>query len=159
MSEMQNSRSKYEAVLDIRYGIRLHFLHARLYRNLRTGAAIVSLLAGSAAIVSVLQAIPHGVLAAGIIVAVASSGDIVFRWAEKAADHDVLRRRLAQLLAGAPELSLEALDSERARCEADEDDEIESLRVLAYNDNLRSNGHEDLVRAEPLSARLIRFLA
>ncbi len=159
MTEMQDIRSKYEAILDLRYDMRLHFLHARLYRHLRAGAAILSLLAGSAAIVSVLQTLPGGLLVAGVVVAAASAADILFRWAEKAAHHDVLRRRLAEILSRESELSLEALDSELARYEVEADDEIESLRVPAYNDNLRSNGREDLVRPESLSARLFRLIA
>jgi hypothetical protein len=159
MSDTQNSRSKYEATLDIRYGMRLHFLHSRMYRHFRAGVAIISLLGGSAALVSALQALPHGILFAGIVVAATSCADIVCGWAEKAARHDVLRRRLADLLARAPGLTLEAIDSELARYEADADDEIESLRLPAYNDNVRSNGHEDWARPEPLATRLIRLVS
>jgi hypothetical protein len=155
----ETPRTKAEAILDIRYGIRLHFLHARLYRRLRAGAAIASLLAGSAAMVSVLQAVPGGLLAAGICVAVASGADIVFGWAEKAARHNVLRRQLADLLARVSKLSFEDIDSELARYEAEADDEIEALRLPAFNDNVRSNGHEDWVRPEPFSARLMRLVA
>ena len=153
-------RTKAEAILDIRYGIKLHLLHSRLYRRLRAGVTVVSLLGGSAALVSVLRTMPHVLVAAGIAVAVASAADIVGGWADKAPRvMRLLRRRLAALLSRVSTLDLEALDSELAGYEADADDELESLRIPAYNDNARSNGHEGWIRPEPLSSRLIRLIA
>lgn len=154
-----NSRSKSEAILDVRYEIRLHFLHARLYRRLQSAAAILALLAGSASITPLLQGLPHGVLVAGVLVAVFAACDLVFRWSDKAAHHHELRRRLTELLERTPDLDVAGIDRELARIDVDDSDEIESLRIPAYNDNLRSNGYEDWVRPMSFMARLIRMIA
>jgi hypothetical protein len=152
-------RTKSEALLDLRYQIRLHFLHARLFRRFRAFSAILSLGAGSAALISALQGSPRALAALGIIVALVSAADVVLHWSERAATHSIWQRDLSDLLARSTPMTLEDLDSEMTRLIGPIDDEIESLRVPAFNDNVRSNGHEDWVRPESLLQRLISAIA
>ena len=154
-----HERSKYEALLDVRYAMRLHFLHRRLYNRLRGGVALVSFCAGSAAIATALQGVPGALLVCGVLVALASACDLVSHWSDRAARHDVWRRSMAAILQRETELSLCDIDAALAKHEGEVDDEIESLRILAYNDNLRSNGREDYVRAEPFAAKVVRLIA
>jgi hypothetical protein len=150
-------RTKAEAVLDVRYQMRLHFLHRRFYNRMRAWVASTSLIAGSAAVVSAFRDVPGALLACGLIVAVAGAADLVFRWAERAAKHDTWRRDLAAFLANDPDLP--QIEAVLIRHDGTVDDEIEALRLVALNDNARSNGHEDWVRPEGFAERIMRCLA
>ena len=150
-------RTRAEAVLDVWYFIRLHFLHRRLYSRARATMAIVGLVSGSAAMVEAFRDRPQLLPVLGVVVAVAGASDLVFNWAELAARHDAWRKEMADLLARNP--SLEEIDAAIARRSGSVDDEIQALCVPAFNDNVRRNGHEDWVRSENIFERFMRFLA
>jgi|GEM_PF-4663502 len=152
-------RTSYEAILDVRYNIRLHQLSCRYYARLRWIAAVASLVAGSGALVGALQRMPFTLTACGIVVAVASAADIVGGWAEKGAKHQMWRVAFSDLLVRAPKMALDEIEESLARLDGTVDDEVEGLRLPAYNDNLRSNGRLDFTKAEPLRSRLMRMIA
>lgn len=153
------ARTKAEAVLNIKYYCRLHQLHARLYNRLRGAAAVVSVVAGSAALVSALQSVPYLLSGLGVVVAAVSGIDFFFGWAEKAACHKQWRREYSSLLARSATMDLNGIDAELAKLSGETEEEVESLRAVAWNDVLRSNGHEDGMREEGFAQRLVRSLA
>lgn len=153
------ARDKDEAIRCVRYQIRLHFLHHRLYMRIRRFISFASLLLGSTALYGAFKESPAALGVAGIAVAVLGAADLVMDWANRAARHDAWRRRMANLLARSSELQLGEIDRELAELEGDVDDEIESLRKPANNDVLRANGLEVAVQKESVRERLYRFIA
>jgi hypothetical protein len=153
------SRDKDEALCRVRYQLRLHFLHVRLYGRIRKCVALVSLVLGSTALYGAFKNNVAAVGLSGIIVAVLSISDIVMDWSDRAARHGVWRRRMADLLVRSHKLDTAAIDRELSQIEGEIDDEFESLRVPAMNDVLRSNGMDDAVRPEAAMQRLFRILA
>lgn len=152
-------RDKDEAIRCARYQLRLHFLHYRLYGRIRRAVAFVSLLFGSAALYGVFKDNASAIGLAGIAVAALSTADLVMGWADRAARHDAWRRRMADLIARSHDLTMEDIDRELAQLEGDVDDELESLRVPAFNDMLRSNGLESAVRPERVVEKFVRLFA
>lgn len=146
-----------EAVLEIRYQIRLHFVHRRLYLRLRAGSTIVSLLAGSAAVATAMQNIPHLVLVSGVVVAAMSALDTVAGWSDRAARHEMAHAAMVELLAGDPDLA--TAKRELVRHELICLDEIEALRVPTFNEVMRANGHESWQRPVNSWGRIVSFVA
>ncbi len=118
-----------------------------------------SLLAGSAAILSVVQAMPHVVAAMGVLVAMLTYIDVLTNLSGKAALHGEWSKRFSGIKARSAALNLAALDAAMDEVLADTDEDIESLRAVAWNDVLRSNGHEDGMRPETRSQRVARAFA
>ncbi|TCO40430.1 hypothetical protein [Dokdonella fugitiva] len=137
--EMQ-ARTSTEARNDLIYQIRLHELHATLFRRLKWLASLVSLLAGASAVTSWVQSQPGGVFVAGLVVTITGVLDILGRWEERGAAHRAWRRQFAEILAEAPVLSDEDLHAAYVRAEASVDDTLRSLERVAYNDAMRSLG-------------------
>lgn len=155
----EDPRNKAEAILQVKYSVRLHQLHRRLYRRVTGCGAFISLLAGSAALISAMQMIPGALLAAAIVVAAISAMELAFGWTTKAARHDVSQRDFNRLLGRAAGLDLDQLDAEIVGIECDEPDAIDWLRSVAWNDVLRTAGHLDGVHPENTGQRLMRALA
>lgn len=158
MAEYQ-ARTKSEVMLEIRHSMRLHFLHARLYDRVRKTFAVVSLIAGGAALYNALQSSPVGLLIVGLVISAAASADLVFGWAEKEARHRQCEERFADLLGRALAMELGDIDRELiplcAKCRY----ESESLRYTAMNDALKQLGYEDGMRPETRLQRLMRAVA
>lgn len=152
-------RTKAEAILNVRYQERLHFLHCRFYHRVRKVFNFITLAAGSAAIAAAIKSVPGGVAASAVVVTLISFFDVLGNFPEKAVRHDVWRRRAAELKAGSAEFDLVTIDRELARLTGDVDDEIEALRAVAFNDVLKSSGYEDGIRDESRMQRFLRVLA
>ncbi len=152
-------RTKDEALLDVHYQIRLAFLHERLYRRIRAVLAFTSLVSGSAALMSVLQPWPAMLQVVALVIAFVGFADLIGGFADKAARHSLWRVRLASVLAESADATVNEIDQALAQHDAACDDEIEGLRLVALNDNMRSSGHEDWVRPESRWHRLLRALA
>jgi hypothetical protein len=153
-----DDRTKYEAILDVKYAIRLHFLHCRLYKRLRGTLVFISLAAGMSAFALALNVIPGAVGVMGVLVAVCAIIDATGNFAEKSMLHKQWRGELLHLLARADAMDVAAIDAELSRLSVQMDDEIEALRMPAYNDNLRSTGHQPTAKCT-LFARLISAIA
>ncbi len=156
MSDIE--RTKAESDLDIRYAIRLHELHLRLYKRLRAGLSFITLAGGSAALISLLAGKPTLVAAMAAAVALSALFEHVFDFAAKVAERAALIRDYNLLLA--QNLALPEQDREMFHIRAgDPQTGIESLRFVAFNDNARQTGHEDWARPETFGQRLMRALA
>lgn len=156
---MNEPRTKGEALLDISYGARLHFLHCRLYRRIRSVLTITSLIAGTSAFAMAMSLLPAAVGLMGIVVAACSIIDAQCNFAERAMRHAQWRVAALELLARAEPMTLAEVDAAWLKLRAGIDDEIESLRTVAMNDNLRAKGFEDSMRSENRVQRLMRVLA
>lgn len=152
-------RTKDEAIRGVKYQERLHLLHCRFYKNIRAVLTIISLASGSAAITAALQSVPGGVAGAALLVASMTIIDAVGNFSDKAAKHNLWRRTAALLVARSDPMDLAVIDAERNQLIADADDEIESLRAVAWNDVLRSEGMESAMRAEIRMEKIMRVMA
>lgn len=156
---MNPARTKSEAILGINYCIRVHELHCRLYRRIRGCMTIASLLAGSAAMVSVVQGIPGLIAVLGIAVATIGYVDAAANISALAERHSLWTREFNKLLAVSSGLTIDELDARKREIIADATVEIESLRPVAYNDVLESGGFMDGMRPESRAQRLMRAIA
>jgi len=152
-------RTKHEACLDASYAAQLHLLHRCIYRRVRTLLALVTVAAGTAAVTSALQQVPGGVTAAAILVALCGTLDVVCNFTEKAVKHELLRKEYVDLLARLDAMNLADFDAIRLGIQGRSDNLITSLSLVAFNDNVRSNGHEDWVRPENRMERFMRAVA
>lgn len=156
---MSEPRTKGEALLDVSYGARLHFLHCRLYKHARTTLTLVSLASGMSAFALALQLIPGGVGIMGFLVAACSIIDAQCNFADRAVRHAHWRAEHLDLLARSESMSLAEIDAEWRRIKKHIDDEVGSLCAVAMNDNLRTHGFESEMRKETRMQRLMRALA
>src|SRR5690606_19631596 len=152
-------RTKDEVLREVRYHERLHFLHCRFYRSIRKCLVIFSLASGSAALTPALQSLPAGVITAAGLVALFAILDAVGNYSEKAVWHNVWRRNASLVLAKSGPLTQEELEAADRELIAEVDEEIEALRVVAWNDVLKTVGREDAMRLETRFQRLMRTLA
>jgi hypothetical protein len=151
-------RTKAEAILSIKYQIRLHALHRRLFKRVQSLLAVVSLLAGAAALIPFWQSIPGGITISAVIVAFVSIVGALGGFAEDSVKHDIWRREAADLLARSAGMDLVAIDAALAYVPGD-DETIESLRAVAFNDVLTSGGFDDGKHTESCSERVFRQIA
>jgi hypothetical protein len=105
-------RTKSEAELAIKYNSRLHELHQRFFRNLKTALGFIALAGAGGAIPAAMVAIPGAVTACGLIVAVAAFADVLGRYTERAAEHGLWRIRYGDLESKVAPMSLEEVDAE-----------------------------------------------
>jgi len=153
------TRTKYQAVLDVQYSIRFNLISTRYYNRLRILIPGASLLAGMSAATPVLQAIPYGVMTAGVLVALGAIANALSGFTEKAIRHDIQRQSYLELLVRSAPLSVEELDAQSNDIDRRWSNEVERLRVVAYNDNVRSAGWDAEVMPESFGHRFMRMLA
>ncbi|MDR3414196.1 MAG: hypothetical protein P4L87_25090 [Formivibrio sp.] len=151
-------RSHYEAVGDVRYHARLHYLHAAFYRRIRMVMATISLMSGTASFASVVGNYPLIASVAGVVIAVIAVLDAVSGLPDKVFSHQSLYKRFTELAGRAAKLEMDAIDAESAAIEADETGEIESLRLRAYNDSVLSAGRPDYVVPVSFLAKLLSLI-
>lgn len=149
-------RSHYEAVLDVRYGLRFNELNERLYRRLDLLFGFVGLFGGTSAFVAVVGSAPVLAACASALVAASAVIERLVRPVEKAVAHAEFRRRFGDLDARSGALDLVAVDAELRRLQADGPLGFAALARPAFNANLRSNGRQDALTPE---SRLERFAA
>jgi hypothetical protein len=152
-------RSIEEAKLDLDYAIRLAELHARLYGRMKKATVFVSLLAGTAAVTSLISHSAIVVTISAIVVAVMSAADVVYDLGAMATAHDRDRRRFLKLRAVIDSLTLQAFDAKFSRICADVAPTLESLRNVARNDNLSRHGRYSSMRPEIRLERFMRAIA
>lgn len=155
MEDRTEPRNKAEAILDVRYQIRFQALQAQYCKKVRAACTMLNLVFGSAAVVSAIHR-PALISILGIAVATVSAAEFVFGWAERSVKHDACRRAAAELLEQSGDMSLEEIDRGLARLEREAENEVCSLRVVAYNDNVRSNGFPSYVLPEGMRQKLMR---
>jgi hypothetical protein len=153
------SETKAEAVLQLRYVIRLHQLHRRLYRRVEMGMSFASIVAGSAALLPVWQQMPGGLMLSGIALAIIGAISAVGGLAEAAAQRNVTIRQLNRALERAADAAVSAAEIDAANLASESHVDIEALRYIAYNDVLRAGGHTDGMQPETPWQRVMRAVA
>lgn len=142
-------RTKGEALLDLDFAIELSVMSQRLYERLNKAGALLSLLAGSAAFVTIFQPNSVVVTIAGIAVGVIALVEQVYDFRGKAATHAVLWKRFMQVKRRSANWPLAKLDVEMDKVAEDTIPVVQGLRMPAHNHNMRRNGFPDYI--EPLN--------
>ncbi len=155
---MMRTREQLEG--EIRYAIRLTQRTARLYRNLQVFGVFVATVGSSATISAVAQLAPPalGMMGAAALT-LAGAALLSIRPADKAAANEADLRRYEALKVKAHSLDNEALalaidESHRGGAQ-----EIEALRLVAYNDVAREFNRADMLQPLSLRQRLLAVLA
>lgn len=138
-----HTRTHYEATLDVKYGQRLNYLHAKLYAKINAALNFVNLISGTAAFGAFASEKSDIILWIALVISVASILSILINPAIKSAEFADKSRQYARLLANAPELTEPELYKKLLNLQTDTTPIIEAIRVIAYNDNLIENGRED----------------
>lgn len=136
-------RSHYEATLDVKYGQRLNYLHAKLYAKINAALNFVNLISGTAAFGAFASKTPDIILWIALVISLASILSILIDPAIKSAEFADKSKQYARLLAIAPELTEAELYKKLLNLQADTTPIIEAIRIIAYNDTLIENGRED----------------
>jgi hypothetical protein len=155
-------RTQGEAVLDVKYAARLHERHQRFFRRVRWTFSVIQLASVSALLAPYLSEREYPILGTigGAVLLTITILDVVTDFAAKDYQHRDQRKAYLRLVSMTGGMSLDELDTAIRKLEADDDTTVlESLRVVAYNDNLRSNGYESAVRPEDRLTRLMRVLS
>jgi len=154
-----DERTKYEAILDVRYGQCFNDLNARLYRRLDFLFGFVGLFGGSGALIAAIgQYKTLGVLTGAAVAAIAVIERLVTA-VEKAVRHEDFKKEYAGLNAEADRLELSEIDQRLRKLQADGPSGFRTLGRPAYNLNVTANGRPDYVVALTRYERVFRFLA
>lgn len=137
-------RSKYEAQLDVRYGQCWNHLNERLFGRLDLLFGAITLFGGSAIAVTVTADHKMAVAVLGGVVAVSAIVERLVGATEKRLDHREMKKRFADLDARSGAMSLEDIDAELRRLQADGPTGVRGLDVPAYNANMRTNGRPEI---------------
>lgn len=160
MSEpLQQKRTKLEALHGLKYEIRLHYTHARLYRRLRAMVAFIGALGSASAFTSALAGSPRLIAVGGMLLAVCGFADLVLDFGKKATEHELTRKAYCKVEERWASLSLSQADAEMASIKAEDPGHIESLRWPAQNDVLRSEGFIDHVKKLSWLERFFNLIA
>lgn len=159
MTTQSYPRTIEEARLDASYDVRINELHERFFGRLHAGCMLITLLASTAAFVSVVQS--NGALAAvsGAVITAVGFADALLDFGGKASRFRAARQRYQRLLATGADWNLAKFDKALAELAIEDEVPIEALRLPAYNQNLRRHGRLDFV--QPLSRwqQLMELLA
>lgn len=140
----QFMKPRYQLTGEIRYALRLTERTARFYRNIQTVGVFISIIGGSAAVASAVGGVPVVItVIGGILLATSGAALIAIRPADKAAKNEVDVARYRSLMARSVGMNDSALEKALEEAHADDTQEIESLRDIAYNDMVREIGRED----------------
>ena len=153
-------RTTFEARLDASYGVRLHELHARLFRRLRWIISGISLLSATAVFAPVFGGDAFVGKVGAALVVLFTIIDAISGLPERIAAHELQRGRFLDLLGKTSDASpLGDIDSVYHQIERAYATEFDSLAEVAFNDNLRRHGLEKYMRPESVWAKAFRFLA
>ncbi|WP_029221542.1 hypothetical protein [Xanthomonas cassavae] len=140
------SRTKGEALLDLDFAIEISVLNQRFYERVSKGIAFLSLLAGSAAFVTIFSPNSVVVTVAGFLVGAFALAEKVYDFRGKAVIHAELIRSFLRLKARAKDLTLEQLDAAFGKASEKSIPVVQGLRMPAYNNNVRRHGFTDYAR-------------
>lgn len=154
-----DSRTTYEATLDVRFGCHYNEMNARLYRHLDYFFGFVGLFGGSSAFIAALGSYRTLGMIAGASVAAIAVAERLVGPVAKAIAHEEHQRRFSALGMEADSLELSALDRELKGLQGSGPSGFHSLKIPAYNINLIANGRPDRVVAATRWERLMALLA
>jgi hypothetical protein len=149
-----DGRTHYEAVLDVRYGMRYNDLCERFYNRLDFWISVLTVAGGSAAVLSAVIKDPEVAAYSGAVLAVIGIIGRQLGASRKAEQHGQAKKAYAALDAKSHALTVEQLDAELKPLQASAPSGIRLLALPAYNANLRTNGRPDLVQELSLGERL-----
>ena len=151
-----STRDREEVELDVRYAIRLNELHRRLYRRAQFILSFIGVAASSAAVTAAISRSPTAVLLTGLVAALTGFAGAMINWGAMAERRSGYCRKYRAILNG----NLPTAELDCAYHSVDvEDDDIESLRIVAYHDNARANGKNHWIVEETWLQRFWRVLA
>ncbi|WP_161523698.1 hypothetical protein [Chromobacterium haemolyticum] len=143
MSIRTDTRTHYEACIDVVVGQRLAIRHERLNRRLRMLFNFLSLFGGSGAFAGAVSGSPNLTAACGIALAAVSALDFVLSPGEKSWAFTDAAGQYARLRGRMDQLTLEELDRDLRSLQALPGEVLESLRYVAFNDALQECGRMD----------------
>lgn len=139
-------RTRYQAMLDVRIGMRVDELNMRFYRHVSSALKFITVCGGSGAFLAFVS--KNGELAAwlGLVLAIVAVIEVVASPAERAACFDASRRRFGELRTEAPRLGMDELRTRLASLQADDiPGTFAAFSALAYNDVMVENNEPDRV--------------
>jgi hypothetical protein len=130
--------------MDVQYSARYHHIAERWFAGFRRLANFMNLFLGSAAAITALSGAPLAAAIAGILVVAVAVLDTVYDTSGKVAIHRNLYQRFLDLEARVKRQNTDVpeIDAAIAEIERDEPPINERLRVIAYEANLRTAGHQ-----------------
>lgn len=154
-----DGRTHYEAVLDIRYGMRFNDLCARWYAKADGLLAFVSLMGTSTAVLSVVSSSPATATAAGIVLTAVGTISLLLAPGRKAEQHLQARKAYAELDARSQQRTLEELDVELRILQGTAPSGLALLARPAYNANLMTAGRPEYQMPLRFAERAMLLLA
>lgn len=154
-----DTRTLYEATLDVRFGQHYNDLNARFYRRLDLVFGFAGLFGGSGALIAALGEYKTLGIITGAIVAAIAVIERLVRPVEKAVLHDEFKSHFANLDILADDLDLIGLDRALKKLQNDGPTGFHVLKIPAYNCNLRANGRPDYIQPLTRWERFITALA
>ena len=144
----------------MRYAQRLCQRTVRLYRRAQTAFTFLSIVAGSAALVSISAKLPSEfALGSAVAFAVFAAMNSAIRPAERIDQNDMDVKKYAALLVKAEELDVAAIRKLIAEARQTDAPEVEPLRAVAFNDVMREINREDALIPLTPSQKLFGAIA
>lgn len=154
------NRTHYEVLMDIRYNTRLNELHKRLYARLQGVVTVLAVLGLTGAISAVTGNLGDlWFVVTAVVLAVVSAINAWCNFGAQAVVFGYMQRQFRTLAQRSHGLSAEQLDAAMLDIDDSALNYIEGLRMPAYNQNLRSYGHEAEVRPLGRWERFMQALA
>lgn len=153
-------KTRTELMSESRYAIRLTQRTARLYRRIQTSGVFLSILGGSAALVTVTGGVPLWLTACGgVLLAVSGAALVAIRPADKAALNEADTRRYTALIAKAHAMTDQEFAAAIDEAHQSDAQEVEPLRAVAYNDIALELNRPDVVIPLNTVQKLLATLA
>ena len=147
-------------VNEVRYAERLCLRTARLYRRVQTVGTFLTILGGSAVMTAISGKVPAEVAVAGaVLFAIFGSALLAIRPADKVAANEADAKRYAKLRSEARALSVEQLRIAIDKARESDTAEVESLRLVAYNDVMAEIGQSSAIVRLSRTQQLLGSLA
>ncbi|MCA9002809.1 MAG: hypothetical protein KDB61_12855 [Planctomycetes bacterium] len=135
-------RTVQEALLDVDYAVVLWGLHMRFWRRARALVTVFLVAGSSFAVVSWAQQDPKMASIAALLLVLFSAFNFAVSPADRQAEARERHRTYAELRSQLPvDATLEQVDAALRKAAITDPPAIESLRYIAYNDNLLSKGY------------------
>lgn len=147
----------YPLQFSVRKSIAYHARRRAWFDALHLWTMLIATLSATSAFVSIVEGYPEIAKCLSLMVAAISLMDIIFKWPEKARDHDILYRRFHELLQGIiHELGknenegytlssqrLAKFQNQKLMIEDDEPTSIDVLNVMCHNIQAQAEGHAE----------------
>lgn len=153
-------RARTEMLDEIRYAERLCERTTRLYKNVQVAGTLATFVAASAVMSKLSNIAPPWLSVFGGIALVVFGGlMLAVSPATKAAANEADMRRYQRLQTEAVGMDDAALEKALQKARENNTQEVESLRMVAYNDVVREIGREDQAQKLSAAQRLLAVMA